>query len=106
MISTIFLCLAMMSYPLFCITLQEGIAIADTLEKQERYNDALTILQELHRTYPQDIGIAYKLGCFCCSIGNVQLAVDTFSSLPSMSAINTIQTYYNIGYTLKSAGRE
>jgi hypothetical protein len=83
----------------------EYFAKACALEQQEQYQEAQHILEQLYAAYPNDLAIAYKLGCFYASIGATCLALDTFQSILRASPENAVQTMYNIGYVLKTAGR-
>lgn len=82
----------------------ELMSLASTLENREQYSQAQQILEQLRVEYPHDLAVAYKLGCFYSAIGNIPLALNTFKSILTFSPENNVQTMYNIGYVLKTAG--
>lgn len=87
----------------FAFTQEELIAASSMLEEQGRYQEAQTILEQLHTSNPTNTPITYKLACFYAATGNTERALETFKQLLATSPENTIQTLYNIGYVLKTA---
>ena len=85
-------------------TADEGIATAMKAIDEQRWNDAVDILQRLRRTHPSNPQVWYLLGMLHVRLGNHELALEAFRENIRLAPDNGIG-HFGTGVALAGLGR-